>query len=463
MQKLFDEVGSLDKRCYEKFALSEDILMEHAAEGMSKYIRSHFALQSKVLIVCGSGNNGADGIALARLLHADFKVELYLAKAPRSEMALLQAKRSKNIGVKKSTKLKKCDVLVDAYLGTGFHGSFDNESKELLQKMNALKAFKIACDVPSGLQKDGQVQEDTFRADITLTMGTLKKSLFLDAAKDYVGAIEVINLGLSRSVYETSTQWLLLDREDLVLPLRAVKNTHKGNYGHLALIAGEKKGATLMSAKAALKFGVGLVTLVSFRDDAIPDSLMSSHTLPKNTTALALGMGLGNAFSQKELAQFLNNSLPIIADADIFYMEEIVTILERKNGVLTPHPKEFVSLLKMTNLADITIEELQNRRFKYVELFCKNYPNITLLLKGANVIIAQQKSFFINPHGSSALAKGGSGDVLSGLIAALLAQGYISLDAAIHASLAHTELAKNYSGADFSLTPEDLIQGIGNL
>jgi len=144
-------------------------------------------------------------------------------------------------------------------------------------------------------------------------------------------------------------------------------------------------------------------------------------------------------------------------------MPIILYILKRKNVVITPHAKEFVALLNTTDIADISVDELQQNRFKYAEEFCKKFPHVTLVLKGANVIIAKDNEFYINPHGTSALAKGGSGDVLSGLVGSLLAQGYQCLDAAINASLAHTKLALNYDGADFSLTPDDLIEGIGKL
>ncbi|QFR42534.1 NAD(P)H-hydrate dehydratase [Sulfurimonas xiamenensis] len=454
MQKLFDEVASLDRRCYEEFFLSEDILMEHAASGMAEYIRNNFAKNSKIIVVCGSGNNGADGIALARLLHGDFDTSLFYAKEPSSKMALLQAKRAQSVGVKESKELKDCDVLVDAIVGTGFSGEFSEELKNLINKMNSLVAFKIACDVPSGYK---------FIADVTLTMGALKKRMFLDEVKESVGEIKVLDLGISRDIYEKESNWSVLDLDDLKLPNRVKKDSHKGSYGHLAVVSGEMCGAGIMSALSALRFGSGLVTLVGFEKIEIPHCLMYSHKLPKNATALAIGMGLGAEFSTLELEKFLHNTLPVIADADIFYMQTILEILKRERVVLTPHAKEFVSLLKITNLADITIQEVQKNRFKYVEEFCKMFPNVTLLLKGANVIIAKGSEFYINPHGTSALAKGGSGDVLSGLIGALLAQGYQPLDAAINASLAHTKTALNYRGADFSLTPDDLIDGICRL
>lgn len=454
MQNLYDEVASLDKRCYERFALSEDILMEHAANGMAEYIRTNFAKNSSVIVACGSGNNGADGLALARLLQGDCKVSVFYAKRPSSPMAKLQQTRLDALNLPVCEELKNCDILVDAIVGTGFNGNFDEKLQAILGKMNHIQAFKIACDTPSG---------KIFKADITLTMGALKKDLFLDEAKDFVGEIKVLDLGVSRELYEISSPWKLLDFKDLKLPHRDKNNTHKGSFGHLAVACGEKSGASILSSQAALRFGAGLVTLVGFEQIHMPYELMYSHELPKNTTALALGMGLGDAFSNEELVKFLDNALPLVTDADIFIHPIFLEILQKEKLVLTPHPKEFVAILKTTGLADISVNELQKNRFSYVELFCKTFPHATLVLKGSNVIIGQNQEFYINPHGSAILAKGGSGDVLAGLIAALLAQGYIPLDAAICGSLAHTKLACGFDGASFALIPNDLIDGIKKL
>lgn len=466
MQKIFDELGSLDQRCYEEFGLSEDILMEHAANGMAVFIRTKFAKNARVVVVCGSGNNGADGIALARQLHGDFDVSIFHAKPSSSKMALLQNERAKKIGVKTTNTIYDCDVLVDAIVGTGFNGEFSSQLEVLLSQMNSLNAFKIACDVPSGLMSNGECAKSTFIAHVTLTMGALKRSMFLDEAKEFVGSIEVLDLGIARSLYEIQTNWQLLDLEDLKLPYRTKKDSHKGSYGHLAVAYGSKAGASILSASAALRFGAGLVTLVGYENEQaqnIPHSLMYSHELPSNTTALALGMGLGEEFSDLELENFLDNWLPIVADADIFTMPILTTILKREKVVLTPHAKEFVELLKRTGIAEISVAVLQKNRFEYIEAFCEKFPQITLLLKGAHVIIGKGDNFFINPHGTPSLAKGGSGDVLSGLIGALLAQGEEPFSAAINASLAHTKLAQIYTGNDFSLTPYDLIEAIGKL
>ncbi|MCJ7766043.1 MAG: bifunctional ADP-dependent NAD(P)H-hydrate dehydratase/NAD(P)H-hydrate epimerase, partial [Thiovulaceae bacterium] len=180
-------------------------------------------------------------------------------------------------------------------------------------------------------------------------------------------------------------------------------------------------------------------------------------------SAIALGMGLGSEFSNEELLLLLDNELPLLLDADSFSHPLFLSLLKREQLVLTPHPKEFTTILKACKIADITVKELQNSRFYYVGLFCKHYPSATLLLKGANVIIGQHESFYINPHGTNILAKGGSGDVLAGLVAALMAQGYSMIHSAIQGSLAHTAAAMQFEKNSYSLTPNDLIGAITTL
>ena len=463
MQNIFYEVGSLDKRAYDTYALNEDILMEHAANNMALFIRKYYAQLKTVLIVCGGGNNGADGIALARLLQGYFEIELYLHVEPRSKLARLQHKRISSLGITPVSTIRECDIVIDALYGSGLSREFDAPTNRLLQEINSVKALKIACDIPSGIRANSFLNSTTFNADITLTMGALKLSLFNDNAKDLVGEIHVLDLGLARVKYEKGSNIKLLDESDCTLPFRNSANSHKGSYGHLALLCGEKSGASILSAQAALRFGSGLVTLISNENPHIPYELMLSHVTPTNCSAIALGMGLGNEFSDKELESILDNDIALLLDADIFSNKTVLKLLKRDNVVITPHPKEFVSLLKLSDIADITISMLQENRFSYVELFMQKYPHVTLLLKGANVIIAYKQNIFINPHGTNVLAKGGSGDVLSGLIASLLSQGYSPLQASISGSLAHSKLAKAFKGNNYALTPNDLINEIAHL
>lgn len=460
MQKIFNEVNSLDQKCYERFHLSEDLLMEHAASGMQEFIENNFDETNRILIVCGSGNNGADGVTLARLLHGKYDVDVFMHKQPKSKLPKVQIKRAKSIGVPFVEYFgNNYDIVVDCLFGSGLNRSISEEYQDIITLLNNIKAYKIACDIPSGVESDGHVSSIAFKANTTLTMGALKKSLFLDMAKDYVGDIKVINLGVNRSKYEGKTNTYLLDIEDLDLPNRNQKDTHKGRFGHLAILSGEKEGASILSAMAGFHMGSGLVSLVGHQKVACEPYLMQSHFIPENATAIALGMGLGK-YERQEILDIFANKIPKVIDADLFYSEDILNVLDEYNIVLTPHPKEFCSLLKICDIADVTIEELQKRRFHYIELFCEKYPKMVLLLKGANVIIGHGENIYVNPHGSNCLSFGGSGDVLAGFIASLLSQGYDTLYATIQGSLIHVESAKSCDKNNYSLTPIDLIDGV---
>jgi len=465
MQKVFDDVNALDKRCVELFGLSEDLLMEHAAASMMQYIYGKFSNNEKVLIVCGSGNNGADGIALARLLYSQYDVSILVPYHVKSAMAKLQYKRANLLGVKIIDSLSELSfehppcVIVDCLFGSGLNRDLDDESQRLIKRLNALSGHKIACDIPSGLNKQGQVTSVGFCVNTTITMGALKTQLYSDVAKDYTGNIIVSDLGVHRSIYETATNTFLLDSYDIKLPLRIKQNSHKGSFGHLSVIVGNKTGAGIIAAEAAFAFGAGLVTVITDQEVNVPYHIMQKSTLPENCTAIAIGMGLGQ-FNQAEMKQILDIDIAKVVDADLFHDDIILTVLNHDNVVLTPHPKEFCSLLKFTKLADITVAELQSNRFKYVRLFAVNYPQTVLLLKGANSLITYNNIIYINPLGSNSLSKGGSGDVLAGLIAALLTQGYSAVNATITASLAHSMSATNYTKNNYSLTPMDVIEGI---
>lgn len=463
MQNLFTEVTTLDERCVQRFSLSEEVMMEHAAMGMERWIREHIPLNASVLILSGSGNNGADGLALARLLSHDYHVHLYLPFGAQTPLCQLQRERTEKISLLSVKPSGDYDVVVDALFGSGLSRPLGPTAIELLEYVNTLQCTKISCDIPSGIFADGTVDPYTFIADITITMGGLKRSLFSDAAKECVGEIIVVNLGVSRNSYEIDSSWKLLEIQDLRLPHRKRASAHKGTFGHLAVVCGEKIGASIIAGSAALRFGTGLVSLISNENVQIPHELMQSHSLPATTTAIALGMGLGSEFCDDELTALLNNELPLVLDADIFYHPIFPKLLKHPQIVLTPHPKEFVHILKVCNIADIDVATLQKNRFEYSEKFCAAFPHAVLILKGSNVIIGSGTSFYVNPHGTVALAKGGSGDVLAGLTGALLAQGYPMLEASIQASLAHTIASQTFGKNDYSLTPFDLIESIRTL
>ena len=466
MQKVFTHCKELDARCYERYALNEDILMEHAALALAQVIRSKAKKGASVLIVSGKGNNGADGIALARLLQGEFSVKLFLPFGAKSDMVKLQLQRAEALGIQKVEQVAPSDVVVDCILGSGFEGELGASTCELIEQLNAFEALKIACDIPTGIDVKGKLSPIAFKADITVTMGAFKEALFLDMAKDSMGEIIKADLGVSSTFYENKSDTYLLEPADLRLPSRTINYVHKGTFGHAVIFCGEKEGAGIISAEAAYRFGAGLTTLVMQDKLTIPPHLMHAYSLPHNTTAIAIGMGLGSHFEESFLDKYIaSNSLPLVIDADALYSPELLKLFTKtkKPIVMTPHPKEFIYLWKALSGEEITLEHLQANRFEYARKFSQKFPDIVLLLKGANVLIAKDEKLYINPLGNSKLSKGGSGDVLSGLIVSLLAQGYDALDAAIHGSLALALGARNYKGASYAMSSVDLIEQIAFL
>ncbi|QEF22077.1 NAD(P)H-hydrate dehydratase [Helicobacter pylori] len=464
MLSVYEKVNALDKRALEELFLSEDILMENAAMALERAVLQNASLGAKVIILCGSGDNGGDGYALARRLIGRFKTLVFEMKLAKSPMCQLQKERAKKVGVVIKTWEEKnedleCDVLVDCVVGSAFKGELEPflDFESLSQKAR----FKIACDIPSGIDSKGRVDKGAFKADLTISMGAIKSCLLSDRAKDYVGELKVGHLGVFNQVYEIPTDTFLLEKSDLKLPLRDRKNAHKGDYGHAHVLLGKHSGAGLLSAISALSFGSGVVSVQALECEITsnnkPLELVFCENFPKKLSAFALGMGLENI--PKDFNKWLELA-PCVLDAGVFYYKEVLQALE-KEVILTPHPKEFLSLLKLVGI-NISMLELLDNKLEIARDFSQKYPKVVLLLKGANTLIAHQGRTFINILGSVALAKAGSGDVLAGLILSLLSQNYTPLDAAINASLAHALAGLEFKN-NYALTPLDLVEKIKRL
>ncbi len=491
MLDIFADTRELDAQCREKFGLTEDIMMENAAAALEEAVFESLGGEASgalALVLCGSGNNGADGYALARrLCGSGACVVAVKVSEPKSELCVAQCGRAVLCGCTVVAPDGAAEwlgggsypktVVVDCIFGSGFHGSVSEDVASLLCKVNDLDAFRIACDVPTGLDSLGNAYGSVFVADKTVVMGALKLALFSDCAKDAVGEIVVKNLGVSRALFEKCSKngavAKLLEKKDMCLPYRKKQNVHKGTYGHAVVAVGEKTGAAVLAAKAAFAFGSGLVTLVGKKGFEqgrnIPFELMCGDSMPANATALAVGMGLGReSGAMDSFCAWLENNpeTSLVLDADAFYSEKICGLLEKsviskRKTVLTPHPKEFSVILEKCGFGSFSTQDVVRERINLVRNFCNKYEGTVLLLKGADVLIGQSTGgrcgLYVNPYGCNALAKGGSGDVLSGLVLALLAQGYEALDAAITASLSHSFASKSFSGNNFALTPDDLI------
>lgn len=462
MHPVYHETATLDNRCYETMDLTGEILMEHAGLALAKAVKKKLTCKEKALFICGTGNNGADGIVAARILHQSCIVALFIPFGVKSPMAKLQLERAKKVGVPIVEKITHADVYVDALFGAGLNRELDLPSCKLLEKLNSHEGYKIACDIPSGIMSDLGLSKVIFKAHETITMGALKAGLLHDNVKDFVGKIKVANLGISRKRYEIPSELFLLQKKDLKLPLRNQKNTNKGSFGHVSVLCGQKEGACILACLSAFHFGAGLVTAIGEKIKNLPPYIMHAKALPLNTNVLVAGMGLEEPFDEEKIRSFLlGNALPLVIDASLCHNAMIEEIVEsKKELVLTPHPKEFASILKLTCKEKVDTEKVQNNRFGYAKLFSQKFPHIVLVLKGANTIIAHENKLYINPFGTQALAKGGTGDVLAGMIGSLIAQGYTPKEASINASLAHALVAKKLTCNNFSLTPLDLCKGL---
>lgn len=482
MNNLYTNSASLDKRACDNFYLNEDLLQENAAMHLAYEVMNKFKPGSKIIGVCGAGNNGADVLAALRMLSGKYKASAYLLGF--SDKTLTQLNRALAAGVRvlaspslkqkltdkenvikfknlKRKRLKKAECIIDGIFGSGLNKELDKTFKKAIKKINKTKIHTIACDMPSGLNLDGNIMGACVKADTTISMGALKLGLFSDFAKDYVGEIKVASLGLSDDKFQTPSEFKLLSLSDMRLPIRYKNDTNKGSFGHVFALVGNHPGAAIIALKSALSFGAGLVSAVSKTKLNKPDFIMQTSTPTDRMNAGIIGSGLGESGCEssviKALAKDTNKALVI--DADMFYSKNVLKFINRKSCVLTPHPKEFGSLLKIAKFGEFSIKEVQQNRFKLAREFSTKFKS-TLLLKGANTIIAKNGKLYIMALGTNTLAKGGSGDVLSGLIAALLAQGYSPLKAAISASLAHGITAQKYKKSNYSLTPNNIIKGI---
>lgn len=478
MQNTYFTTTQLDTAAIQQLGLTEDILMENAAAALEHEIDNYFRCHQEhssgydVLIVAGGGNNGADGWTLARRIHGKYRTALYQAKEPKTPACLRQADRARKCCIKEENTLLPCTILVDCVIGSGFSRTLDTETATLIQHMNSLAAaFRIACDVPTGIDSRGYIQDTVFKADLTVTMGAPKTALFSDQAKDYTGRITTADLGIPRKLFEQQAKadLVLLEETDMRLPLRVRQNTYKGSYGHCAVFSGTREGASVLASLAALSFGAGLVSLTELLSPLtnVPCELMHSASLPEKLSAITAGPGLGEAAEKAAGLLASLPHIPAVLDADILRSRHITELLRARTAhtVLTPHPGEFLSLLNAHGISCGGTDALQRNRIELLRTFSEQYPHIAVVLKGAYTYISYDGVVYCMCGGSSALAKAGSGDVLAGMTAALLAQGYSAFDAACTAVLAHAAAARRLTQrcSSFALTPLRLIKEVARL
>lgn len=468
------EMQEMDRRTIEDFGLPGLVLMENAARGAVAHLSDCFGDLSnkRIGIMAGPGNNGGDGFVMARyLLCNGHRTRVYLL-AFREKVkgdALANLQLYEKLGGEivelpdgeafdaRVSEMRHENIWIDALLGTGLNSDVRGHFRSAIQLMNDSPAPVFAVDLPSGLHSDtGAPLGMAVRADATATFAFPKIGHAVYPGVEYTGALKVVDIGIPPMIAaEVAPKQFLLTRERIrtVLSPRA-GDAHKGTTGHLLVVGGcpGKSGAAAMSAMSAMRAGAGLVTigvgetLVPIMDTMaaecmslpLPDSgtgLLKIDALEKiiefmeGMKALAMGPGMGTDPGTGELVRKILSAseVPMVIDADgLNNIAGHMNVLKNRKGpvILTPHPGE------MSRLNGKSVEEIQKDRIKTARGFAEQY-NVHLVLKGAKTVIAHPDGrLFINPTGNPGMASGGMGDVLTGLIAGFLAQGYAPEDAA---------------------------------
>jgi NAD(P)H-hydrate epimerase len=470
-------------------------LMERAAWACTNWLIEKLKQEDKVLIFAGPGNNGGDGLAIARqLVEKGYQVQVVMPwitdrLSADCQLNLDRLNEHDSCQVLKlldSENLKgisESNIVVDALFGSGLTRSVDGIAADCIDYINKGEHVVISVDIPSGLFADqpNQIMKDAIvQADYTLSLEMAKHSFMMPDNELFVGELHILPIGLSQEfILGAPTVALLLTKQGLAeLRRPRAKHSHKGTFGHGLLIAGSygKMGAAILAAKACLRSGVGLCTLHipkhanPILQTALPEAMLSMDDnldrfsqLPSdlsNYDAIAIGPGLGTDPDSQKAFKFLiqESQKPLVIDADALnILSENKTYLGflPANSILTPHPKEFERLVgKCAN----GFERIQKQR----EL-AQRY-NLYVILKGAYTSVATPNGqLFYNTTGNPGMATGGSGDVLTGVLLALMAQGYPSFQASLLAVYLHGmagDLALELESME-SLIASDLIANLG--
>lgn len=487
-----EQMRELERIAVEDCKIPSILLMENAAAGFClALLRIVDLTKKKIFVFCGKGNNGGDGFAIARhLKNMDFDVSCIIGfDKDKAENILTKDSYTnyliaENIGIKiipfqKMTE--KCDVIIDALLGTGLKGAPRKPESDMIKAINESNAYVVSVDIPSGADAStGKIYDDCVCAFYTITFCRTKVGHYLYPCKDYVGQITSVPLSIPKEVIDNfDTGFYTLNDEIFSFLPKRSDNSHKGDFGKVLAFVGSDnmKGAAILSVSALFKSGVGMVTVASEKSvlNNIVLNIPEAMTLPVETendeeellsalsknTVLLLGCGIGKS----PLAQKLTSTLiktsenPMVIDADgINNLSENIDILKEKKApaILTPHIVEF------SRLSGLTKKQIEENKIEAALTFAKKY-DVILVLKNADTIVATPDGrIYICNISNSGLATAGSGDVLAGIIAGLLAQG-ASPDIAAAAGVYIHCMSGHFAKCDFgarSMTASDLISGL---
>lgn len=456
------QMKEADRYTIEQLHVPSLKLMERAAAACVETIYEKNWDLSRICIVCGSGNNGGDGFAAARLLAQDgCRVTVVMAGNPShlTEESAYQRKLLEETDVKFGDDFEEAEysIIVDAVFGVGLSREVSGKYADIIRRMNQMSGRKLAVDIPSGISADtGAVLGEAFRADCTVTFQAEKLGLLLYPGKEYAGEMITADIGISEKPMEGDIEvpYTLEPSEYRSLLPERKADSHKGSYGKVLMIAGSRgmSGAAYLNGLAAYRIGAGLVRLYTPEDNRmilqqqLPEAVITCYDTYREEEVLSLldwadvvcigsGIGTGETAERILFSVLRNCRVPCVIDADGLNLlsgcQRMPEGLDALPAVVTPHMKEFA------RLTGNKVADIQKDRVKALKDFVSE-SGFTCVLKDARTLILSKGGrLCVNLSGCSAMAKAGSGDVLAGIIAGLLAQGLSRNDAAVLGTYLH--------------------------
>lgn len=458
------QTRELDRLANEEFGIPGYKLMKRAGKATFDHMCEAYSVAKSMSVVSGIGNNGGDGYVIARLaVQAGWQVDvIQLGNEASIHGDALKAREeylATGSGVSAyDPQLLDVDIIVDAVFGTGLTRKVEGDWAVVIEGINQSHARVVAVDIPSGLNADtGRVLGTAVKADLTVTYIGVKCGLLTGQARDFVGDLKFDDLKVPDEVYQrlhaesadTVPKRIIPDNLSQKLLKPRTRCSHKGSHGHVLLIGGMQgtSGAIRLAGEACLRTGAGLVSVAThpahadFLNIARPELMVSGieqaeDLLPllERESVIAIGPGLGKTeWSQRLLAKVLESDKPMVLDADALNLLSTLS-MSNQNWILTPHPAEAARLLATETIA------IENDRYQSIEKICKKWGGVCVL-KGAGSLISEGKQTAVCAAGNPGMASGGMGDVLTGIIAALLAQGLSHFDAAMLGVQLHAKAA----------------------
>lgn len=483
-----EQMRRADLYTIEEIGVPSMVLMERAALEVVRCMEEEQLDFRKVLVVCGSGNNGGDGYAIARLLHLKgHDVTIFFAgnSQKRSKENAQQAKIAAHYEIPVITNLdtEEYSVIIDALFGTGLKREVTGHYREILCSVNQMTGEKVAVDLPSGIHDTTGAQMGiAFCADLTVAIAFPKRGLFLQEGNVCAGKILTGDIGISSETFSEGTVTFGYEKQDLFLGFpKRKKNSHKGSYGKVLMIAGSKgmSGAAYLSAKAAYAVGAGLVQIYTHEENRVilqqllPETIITTYDtfdseqlekLIQWADLIGIGCGLGKSDTAERVMQYtLKRALvPCVVDADgINILSKHMEWIEVTNAliVLTPHMKE------MSRMLQCSVKELIEQRMERLHAFVERYKVVCVLKDARTLVAKEHRNTYLNLSGNAAMAKAGSGDVLAGVIVGILAQQCEPYTSACLGVFLHGlagDVARDKKGA-YSVLASDLVAEISSV